>query len=626
LYLHLTPVPLVAEEHTAQLTSEAAGHLQDRFLRGEVNVLSCSTTFELGVDVGELEAVLMRNVPPSTANYVQRAGRAGRRTDATAFALTFAQRKAHDLSHFIEPKRMVSGKIRPPYVEIHNEKIVRRHIYAVALAGFWREKPALFGNVESFFFPQEQSGPEAFKRFLEEQPAFLEAALTRIVPEPLQAALGIPNWSWVSRLLDPQEGLLRKGAEEIRHDVAELERVREELIDQHKPSDYILRLINTLKKRSIIDFLSNRNILPKYGFPVDVVELQVLHHGEDARRLELNRDLRIALSEYAPQGQIVAGGRLWVSYGLKQVPGRAWPRYQYAICQRCQRYQRVLEDTGELPETCIACHFPLEGRRVKGVFVVPEFGFVTGHKPPDRPGETRPERTYTTRVFFSGEASSVENQTELVLGSIRIVAAAARDGHLAVINRAGFKICHQCGFAVRANQPSTSPHKNPWGRDCRGTLLFEDLGHEFRTDVLELRFEGYAHPERAFWLSLLYALLEGASEALHVSRDDLDGCFYPYTNDPTQPALILFDDVPGGAGHVRRLAENPELLEHLLRETKARIDGRCGCGPDTSCYGCLRNYRNQFCHDELKRGLVLGFLQSSLTLQKTPIVRVRQER
>ena len=77
LYLDLTPIPLTAEEHTAQWKSEEAGKVQERFINGEINVLSCSTTFELGVDVGELQAVLMRNMPPSTANYVQR-GRARR--------------------------------------------------------------------------------------------------------------------------------------------------------------------------------------------------------------------------------------------------------------------------------------------------------------------------------------------------------------------------------------------------------------------------------------------------------------------------------------------------------------------------------------------------------------------
>ena len=104
LYHEIMPKKMVAREHTAQLTSRVAGELQNQFSKGEINVLSCSTTFELGVDVGELETVFMRNVPPSAANYIQRAGRAGRRTSATAYVLTYAQRRSHDLDYYREPE------------------------------------------------------------------------------------------------------------------------------------------------------------------------------------------------------------------------------------------------------------------------------------------------------------------------------------------------------------------------------------------------------------------------------------------------------------------------------------------------------------------------------------------
>jgi hypothetical protein len=170
LYLGFTPMQMKAEEHTAQLTSEAAAEAQTRFIKGEVNVLSCSTTFELGVDVGELESVFMCNVPPSSANYVQRAGRAGRRTDSTAFALTFAQRRSHDLTHFNDPKRMVSGVIRAPHFEIENEKITRRHIYATALAAFWKKQPGMFKDVKSFFFAGDKTGSDLFAEYLNNEP------------------------------------------------------------------------------------------------------------------------------------------------------------------------------------------------------------------------------------------------------------------------------------------------------------------------------------------------------------------------------------------------------------------------------------------------------------------------
>ena len=130
LYQSITPIPLSAEEHTAQWAADSALEKQQNFVNGEINVLSCSTTFELGVDVGELQAVLMRNMPPSTANYVQRAGRAGRRTDSAAFSMTFAQRRSHDLSYYSRPEKMVAGLIRPPMFSLENDKIIRRHVHS----------------------------------------------------------------------------------------------------------------------------------------------------------------------------------------------------------------------------------------------------------------------------------------------------------------------------------------------------------------------------------------------------------------------------------------------------------------------------------------------------------------
>jgi len=101
-------------EHTAQLTTEYAAEIQNRFINGDINVLSCSTTFELGVDVGRLETVFMKNIPPTPANYAQRAGRAGRRLDSTAYALSYARLASHDFNSFSNPNKMISGVVKPP--------------------------------------------------------------------------------------------------------------------------------------------------------------------------------------------------------------------------------------------------------------------------------------------------------------------------------------------------------------------------------------------------------------------------------------------------------------------------------------------------------------------------------
>ncbi|HEY9869471.1 MAG TPA: Zn-binding domain-containing protein [Candidatus Obscuribacterales bacterium] len=610
VYRNLDPVPLRAEEHTAQLTNTAASELQDKFLRRDVNVLSCSTTFELGVDVGELQAVLMRNVPPSTANYIQRAGRAGRRKESTAFVTTFAQRRSHDLTYFHQPESMVAGKIKPPYFEIRNEKIVRRHIHAVALAAFWQDHPEYFGSVDKFFFSEAPTGPEQFRRFLDGRPEHVKASLERVVPKDLARSLGLNTWSWIGGLFDQSSGVLTLAEAEVRADVQVLEALWARLVDERKPSDWVLRMINTMKARQILDALSSHNVIPKYGFPVDVVELQLMSPSDEARRLTLERDLRIALSEYAPGGEVVAGGKLWTSTRVKKVPDREWPRYEYAICQNCRRYQRVIFGT-ELPTRCIACSKPLDGKGARRPFIVPEFGFVS-EDPPRAPAESRPERTYTTSVFFSGETSPGELKLSIPLRTVTLQASAAAEGRLAIINRAGFKICHSCGYSVLAAD-KVNAHTSLFGRSCTGTLRFSDLGHEFKTDVLDIRLVGFIPQTYSFWLSLLYALLEGASETLYISRDDLHGCLYPYSENAQMQAIILFDDVPGGAGHVRRLVQSTDTLRQMLISTLNRVKGDCGCDHDTSCYGCLRNYKNQPHHDELERGLVYDFLANQLS-------------
>src|SRR5208282_1822298 len=107
-----------------------AREFQREFRDGKIHVLSCSTTFELGVDLGDLDTVFLRNVPPEAFNYAQRVGRSGRRRGYPGFALTYCRRNSHDLYHFVEPERILSGKVRPPALSLQNEKIITRHIVA----------------------------------------------------------------------------------------------------------------------------------------------------------------------------------------------------------------------------------------------------------------------------------------------------------------------------------------------------------------------------------------------------------------------------------------------------------------------------------------------------------------
>lgn len=618
LYTDQEPVSMIAEEHTAQLSYEAATELQQQFLDGMVNVLSCSTTFELGVDVGELEAVFMRNMPPSAANYIQRAGRAGRRTDSTAFVTTFCQRRSHDLTHFKDPMTFVKGIITPPHFEIKNEKIVKRHVFATALAAFWRKHPDTFNDVDTFFFNNEMDVPAVFLSFLQDHHPDLEAALRRIVPDDLHPVIGLDTGEFINDLYydnedRPEQGLMTKATNTVREDIQALIDIYRERTGKLQSVESIRYIINTIKKRPIIDFFSSHNIIPKYGFPVDVVELQVMYHSEASRKLKLQRDLRIALSEYAPGGQIVASGKIWESKYIKRDPKRGWLSYNYVICQDCHRYHRVLSSFNRELTQCDACNADLRRSKRKGIFIIPEFGFITDDSKPKGVTEKRPPKTYSTRVYFSGDYQPHKTETMQLNNNITLRAESASHGQLAIINNAGgrgFSVCSQCGYAILRKDGLTTSHHTPFGRKCNGRMMKVDLGHEYFTDILKLEFDGFFNTE-SFWISLLYALLEGLSTSLGINRDDLDGCLYPVKGNVHEPAIILFDNVPGGAGHVKRAIETPNSLLSLLQSSYLKVK-HCTCGGDlaqSSCYGCLRNYQNQFCHEYLDRRIVIDFLR-----------------
>jgi ATP-dependent helicase YprA (DUF1998 family) len=112
------------------------------------------------------------------------------------------------------------------------------------------------------------------------------------------------------------------------------------------------------------------------------------------------------------------------------------------------------------------------------------------------------------------------------------------------------------------------------------------------------------------WRSATYALLEGASDILEISRDDVDGTLYRRGG---RPGIVLFDVVPGGAGHAMQIAEH---LDDVVTAALKRAGG-CDCGPETACYGCLRNFRNQRYHADLSRRGALAVLEPAASLRKS---------
>jgi hypothetical protein len=635
LYQRTAPVSLTAREHTAQWTGLEAADIQQRFLAGEVNVLSCSTTFELGVDVGALNAVLLRNMPPTTANYIQRAGRAGRRAGAPALVLTYAQRRSHDLSRYASPQTMLSGQVRAPYVPLGNPRIDRRHAHSVALAAFFRDAKDSTGQewktAGDFFLggdkflggdtgtggrgtaarPASPLSPSQLVRgFLTPVPEDVDAALRAVLPKPVQQRIGLDSGAWVDHL----DALLSQVRAELSQDVALFEERRRDAFESRR-SDVAARFersINTITRRSLIGFLANRNILPKYGFPVDTVELRTAHcDSQVGARLELTRDLSVAIHEYAPGAELVAGGVLWRSAGIYRLPGRELITRRYTVCRGCQHYR---EGGDDLEPACTACGRPADGPARE--YCVPEFGFVADPRT-SRPGAAAPPRFWNGAVHVVSLGAELAQTRWSSAGGAAAWCHSGTRGRLVSLSEgpggAGFLICDWCGWGGPNLGRAPKSHPNPLrGKPCTGPLRWRSLAHSYETDILRIQFDVPGLPgggdcgraERARWHSLLYALLEGSAEGLEISRGDIDGTVHAGADG--RSGLVLFDTVPGGAGSAARIASSLDVaVEYALRRV-----GACDCGPETSCYGCLRTPGNERYHEDLIRGTALAILES----------------
>ena len=587
------PPALSAEEHTAQIESDEARQRQHRFKTGAMHLLSSSTTFEIGVDLGDLEAVFLRNVPPEPFNYTQRVGRAGRR-DATGLALTYCRRNPHDLYHYEDPeKRVLAGKVHPPRLQLTNASIIVRHMAATALSAFFREPGHRARFVDVAAFMGDWSNARAvsdLRRFCDGNDV-LKQSLRMIVPAKVHAEVGLDGDTWIDKIAGP-DSRLDLAEHDVCADYRGMERYREHLFAQRKGTNRVEARIKTIEREPTLNFLSRKAVIPKYGFPVDVVELDTRPHdtrrqGGNPTGVSLQRDLSQAIAEYAPGGKVVANKLEWESCGIKKLPDKEWPvwYYQYDDARNFRQWD--------------------EGNSSKrpGVlkYLSPIFGFVTPLFTKPKEPRRRSQRLYTTRPFFGGFDDKSLPETKDIHG---IQVTRALPGTLVILcegrNRRGFYICRSCGAHMA--QPR-GEHKSPTGTACGGSLSQFSLGHEMVTDVLRLQFPGLCGEWEAY--SVAFAVLLGAAYTLEVPDTDLNVTIAG-GNTPNESTIVLYDNVPGGAGLVAQL-EHERVFEEVLRRAQERVQGHCGC--DSSCYGCLRSFRNQFAHHRLNRHRALEVLK-----------------
>jgi len=647
--IELSPY-FVTAEHSAQQPSERLDRYEKAFKACDLNLLSCSTTMEMGIDIGGIATVAMNNVPPHPANYLQRAGRAGRRNELRSVSLTLCKSNPHDQIVFSKTDWPFVTPLPAPMVSLNSAVIVQRHINSLVLTHFLATQIVASGQDTSkltsgwFFTGLEESIPA--ERFIawclafDTQEERLIGGLRQLVRHSLyegrkparlvqeagkamEAVFGVwqPEWEALTR----QEETTKNAGESNPAYKAALRQ------KDRMSGEYLLRELAT------------QGFLPAYGFPTHIAafenmtmsqakrlkrEYEAKKGREDNRyrRRELaSRDRVMALREYAPGAEVVMDGLVYRSAGITlnwKIPAserevREVQAIKYAWrCDHCNHNgsSRLMSESLH----CSECGAEVKEEN-RSTFIEPA-GFAVDFY-------DEPDNDVTTQDFIPVEAPWVSAGGDWAplpnpeLGRFRVTTR----GHLFHqsngLNGKGYAICLVCGRAEPMSDETVpeklKPHKKLRGDkndkdNCPGS--YEDwaiktgvtLGHVGYTDVLEIQLKnksGLWLNDMGTALTLAVALRDALAELQGVQVSEL-GCDEKDArpeNNARCRSILIYDRFAAGYSSNAR-----QFMDRLFRSAHKRLDCIAKC--DSACPHCILDFDQRFVAESLDRLKALELL------------------
>lgn len=646
---------LWSEEHSAQLNPAENRRLQDLFKAGVRNILSATTTLELGIDIGGLNGVVLGNVPPGKANYLQRGGRAGRRADGSSIVATFARPRPFDREVFGRIGDYLAQLLRKPVVHLDRHRVVVRHLNSYLLNEFFSPATAegKTGAMDAFGTMGEICG-------VQKAPPWLRGSVKpdpepAIRPSTSDGFLEFLRWVSVegessyrprieSLLIgtilkdEPSEGwrkLIEKSISQFTEAVANWRADYDPLMGAWQDADRrplagALRYqLAALYELTVIEALADRQFLPHYGFPIGVQKLRVNRpdderpgRSRDEDRYRLERNSLLALREYVPGSQLLAGGKLVTSHGLlKHWTGVELDNYigfrgRYTWCVNDHFYYWNTPDT---VEDCPICQSPAQKSPTN--FMFPKHGFSGAAWDPPKwstnieqvGNPATAARTFTYESDEEGGYRTVNDFGEV--GGL--LAHYKEDGELLVYNSGeselGFAICLQCGYAdserklgegridlprgFEYHAPLSAPKPTSicWPRNTAYVIRNETFAAREVTDVLLIDFSeslGAHTQDEPLITTLGYALQRAAAHILQLDSREIGVLTTPAGHLGQGLGALLYDNVPGGAGHVRELLQlDRDLLERARQVLYVNDAHHRRCR--TACLDCLLSFDTQ---------------------------------
>ena len=665
---------LYPEEHTGLLPKGERTLLEDAFRRREgrkpwdPNLLSCTPTLEMGIDIGDLSTLMLCSVPPDASSFRQRTGRAGRR-DGNSLALTVARGRPHDLYFFADPMNMIAGDVSPPGVFLGASAVLERQFAAFCLdcwvrAGAGpRDLPERASAVLNRLGGRNRDGfPYSFLKFVDQSRTellerFFALFGDEISPEvrghierfassgeeglPFRLVDGLVRLQKQRDSLQRRAKAVKKALEKMKEDPAADEKEMDSLALEKRALE---RLFREQGERSLLNMLTDEGLIPNYAFPESGVTLRSVIYRRTADGkpesdvYKFERAAASALKELAPESVFYAGGR---KARISQVDMSMSEVEEWRFCDNCSYMAPAGagEGAGKCPR-CGSSGFGDTGQKRKLLRMRQVFAYGGDRETMiTDDSDDRETVFYTDQTLVDFEPSEIKSAwrsegTEKPFGFEFISRAVLRevnfgrrddygeqvrvDGQL--LPRKGFLICRRCGMVQEEGKEqkhtSICPAKN---RDAQDNILdcvylYRELHSEALRILLPLSSSAATEEDvRSFTAALQLGFrryFRGDTGHLRCTRYE-----EPEGPSGTRRAfLLVYDSIPGGTGYLKQLAlTGGELAEVMQRALDTLTSCPCGGDPERDgCYRCIYAYGSSFHMQHVSRKRAAEMLTAAL--------------